>query len=231
MRIKAVAFDIDGTLYSSIAFYLGMFDFAFRRWGVLRSFSAVRKEIHRESADPAARGRAGQRDLAAFRGMQARLFAARSGLSAEKAAEILDRVMYGELDGYFRRARLYPGLLECLDSLQAAGLRLAVLSDFPPLRKLEILGLKDRFEVARATEESGFLKPAPEPFLALAAELGLAPAEVLFVGNHPIYDIQGAAGAGMPAALRGHSPAPRASLHFKDWSKLTRFALDLAKEE
>jgi putative hydrolase of the HAD superfamily len=132
-------------------------------------------------------------------------------LDLNEAARWADKVMYGELERSFAHVRPYPGVLPALDALAAAGFRLAALSDFPAPRKLEILGLGDRFEVALSSEETGFLKPAPEPFLELARRLGLAPEEIFYVGNSFNLDIVGAKGAGMGAALRG-SDSPRSTL-------------------
>lgn len=94
-----------------------------------------------------------------------------------------------------------------------------------------------------SSEESGMLKPAPEPFLDLAARLRLEPAQILYVGNSPSLDIAGAHGVGMDAALRGGSAlkrlirepyAPRVpdaakasspELVFSNWKDLVTFAL------
>lgn len=227
MRIKAVAFDIDGTLYRDAALYVKVLPFVAANLPLLRAFAGTRQELHRLSADEASRASL-PTDLAGFRAFQARLLAPKLGIGAEEAEALIERVMYHELEGHFGRVAPYPGVLPTLRGLRDSGLRLAALSDFPAPRKLELLGLRDCFEVASCTEESGRLKPAPDGFLALAGALGLEPGEILFVGNSARYDVAGSRSAGMVAAIRGHRDAPGASLRYRDWSRLLDFARRLA---
>ncbi len=226
MGIKAVAFDIDGTLYSAPRFNLVALPLGLRHARLFAAFGEVRHELHRLAREGGPEGRA-PADLAAFRRLQAELLAPRVGASPEEALALLDRVIYGELDALFARVRPYSGAAPALAALRSGGLRLAALSDFPAPRKLERLGLAAYFELARCSEDGGLLKPAPKPFLALAAELGLAPAEILYVGNSLRYDLVGAKAAGMPVAILTRRAAPGADLTFFDWDRLVSFALGL----
>lgn len=201
VSIRAVAFDIDGTLYPDRALWFRVLPFGVRNAGFLRALSSARKELHRLAALPH-RDAGTPRGLEDFRSLQAELAGRILEWPAEMAKSHAEASVYGELEEAFARVPLFPGLLECLESFKEAGLRLAVLSDFPARRKLEVLGIDDYFELARSSEESGLLKPAPEPFRALAAELGLEPSEMLYVGNSLRYDIAGAKAAGMETALR-----------------------------
>jgi putative hydrolase of the HAD superfamily len=236
VAIKAVAFDIDGTLYPDLALRLRVIPFGLRNLGFLLAHAKARGELHRRAAS-GLRGEGHGRDLASFRELQAELTAARLGSSAEKAKALAEASVYGELESSFSRVPLYAGVVDCLESFRGAGLRLAVLSDFPAARKLGILGIAGYFEAARSSEESGLLKPAPEPFLALAAELGLEPGEILYVGNSPRYDVAGARAAGMRSALRvsrlsallGKASRLEAGMRpdfaFSSWAKLRDFVL------
>jgi putative hydrolase of the HAD superfamily len=76
-----------------------------------------------------------------------------------------------------------------------------VLSDFPPERKIELLGLGASFDVVLSTEQTGFLKPHGEPFRRFSEALGIPPEEILYVGNSPRLDAAGALAAGLGAAL------------------------------
>ena len=53
--IKAVAFDVDGTLYSTPRLYARVAGFGIRNLRLLAAFSEVRHAIHAKAADPAAR--------------------------------------------------------------------------------------------------------------------------------------------------------------------------------
>lgn len=209
MAIRAIAFDIDGTLYSNASLYLKTLGFGLRHFTMLQHFSRVRYDLHRIAAAPGGACE-GCDDLPGFRALQASMLAARSGKSEEEAAAWAERVMYGELEAAFTRVRPFEGLLPALGALRAAGYRLAALSDFPAARKLATLGLDSWFEVAFCSEETGCLKPAPKPFIELARRLGLEPGEILYVGNSLPLDVVGARNAGMGTAYRGsHGRLPR----------------------
>lgn len=225
MCIRAVAFDIDGTLYPELELNRRLGPFTARHAPFLLALSSARRKLHALGDED----EGGPSDLAGFRRRQAELVAARLGTSAAKAEAAAERIVYGELEAYFARVRVFAGLEPVLDGLAAAGLRLAVLSDFPAARKLDLLGLGGRFELAQCSEESGRLKPSRRPFLLLAGALGLEPEEVLYVGNSRRYDVAGARAAGMGSALR--RPLGRlgeADLVFSRWEDLERYAINRA---
>jgi putative hydrolase of the HAD superfamily len=108
----------------------------------------------------------------------------------------------------FRRdllAHLGPlddGTTRVLDGLDRAGVPWGIVTNGSrnQLRKVEALGLAARARCALVSEIDGWRKPAPEMFLAAAARLGVDPSAVLFVGDHPVADMGGAARAGMRTA-------------------------------
>jgi putative hydrolase of the HAD superfamily len=230
MSFEAIAFDVDGTLYPASSLYLRSLFLAARNLRLAATFGRMRKELRVLAAAPAYRA-APPADGHAFRSMEACLVADRLGWDRTKTADLISRRLYGEVASLFARVRPYTGLVPALDALKAAGLRLAVLSDLPPETKLEHLGLSGYFEAALCAEDSGFLKPEPEPFLMLASRLGLEPSRILYVGNSPAYDIVGAKAVGMGTALvspRGRTAAGMRSapdLIFRDWRELVAHAL------
>ncbi|MEI6876563.1 MAG: HAD family hydrolase [Spirochaetota bacterium] len=246
MAIRAVAFDIDGTLYPNWGLYLMNFGFGLKHYRRLKAFAKVRYELHRRAVDPVER-LARPTDLAGFRALQARLLSEQLGCTETEAASWAEEIMYGELEAAFDRVRPFPGVEPALKRFAAAGLRLAALSDFPAPRKLETIGLRDYFEVAMSSEETGSLKPAPDPFLRVAERLGLEPSEIFYVGNSLRLDIAGAKKAGMGAALRGSAAsmrnakepyAPKSFEHlelvapdlvFTNWDDLVEFILPSRK--
>ena len=68
------------------------------------------------------------------------------------------------------------------------------------LRKVEKLELVDRAACIVISEEVGARKPDPAIFQAAATRIGIAPARILVVGDHPEADVAGAARAGMQTA-------------------------------
>jgi putative hydrolase of the HAD superfamily len=210
MHVKAIAFDVDGTLYPNSIMYLKSLPFVLTHLRLMLGFAAVRREV---------------RDLRPVDDMttlQAQLLAKRLGVTTEVAKARIEREIYGEWERVLDRVSPYPHVRACVQRLSEAGYQVAVTSDFPVERKLERLGLDDLFDCRLWTEESGYLKPHPEPFLQLAACLGVEPTEVLYVGNSYEYDVIGAKNAGMYAAhLSRRPPADSvADITFSDYRTL-----------
>jgi Predicted hydrolase (HAD superfamily) len=224
MRFDAVAFDLDGTLYSEYRLYLRALPLALGRVRRLSAFNASRQRMRVLAAEASASAPYGPMDGESFRAMEAALYARSLGLDPSQARQEIERDFYGRVVEAFSRVRPYPGLVPALDALRDSGLRLALLSDLPPVRKLELLGLSGRFEFALCSEDSGKLKPAAEPFEMLLSRLGLPPERVLYVGNSRRFDVAGAKAAGMASAIVTRRRAPEADLAFWDWRELVSFA-------
>jgi putative hydrolase of the HAD superfamily len=223
MRFDAVAFDLDGTLYPAHRLYARALPRMLKKARRLEAFNQARRMLRALGSDPAYRASPATGGEA-FRALEAELFAGRLGIGIAEAAAAIDRDFYRGVEELFSGIRPFAGLVPALDALAAAGLRLALLSDLPPARKLELMGLTERFECALCSEDSGFLKPAGEPFAMLASRLGLPPGRILYVGNSPRIDVAGAKAAGMSAAIVALRRVAGADLSFYDWRKLVAFA-------
>ncbi len=93
-------------------------------------------------------------------------------------------VHYEEHNG--RAARVYPGVVEGLRAMRAAGLRLACGTNKPmrftqPL--LERTGLRDYFDAVSTSDLAGARKPDPAVYLHACRQLGVAPAEAWVIGD------------------------------------------------
>jgi putative hydrolase of the HAD superfamily len=225
MRFDAVAFDLDGTLYPNLALYSRALPSMLAKARRLAAFNEVRQRIRSMGLRDAAYRDARPAGQEAFRALEARMAAARMGISEAQAAAYIASSFYDYVEGLFARVRPYRGVPEALDALAGRGLRLAVLSDLPPRRKLELMGIAQSFEAALCSSESGFLKPAREPFEMLAAALRLSPERILYVGNNPRVDAVGARGAGMATALVARRASPEADFTFFDWKRLVGYVL------
>jgi phosphoglycolate phosphatase len=97
------------------------------------------------------------------------------------------------------QTRPYEGIPELLDALTARGLPMTVLSnkpdDFTKLMVARILG-KWHFAAVRGALPGGVTKPDPGGALAMAEQLGLRPAEFLYLGDTNT-DMRTAVAAGM----------------------------------
>jgi putative hydrolase of the HAD superfamily len=119
---------------------------------------------------------------------------------------VVSRESFARLAAHFREPSawaIYPDVLPTLDALSAAGLSLAVVSNWdsylPTL--LDRLGLASRFAsiAVSAIEETG--KPDPEIFRRACARVSVQPKEVLHVGDSLKEDYEGARAAGLSALL------------------------------
>jgi putative hydrolase of the HAD superfamily len=227
--LGAVAFDLDGTLYPNYRLNLKLLPFALRELPLLLAFGRAR-DLLREGRGPRDRILPGEDFYAA----QARLTAAR--LKIPDSSALRDRIeglIYRGWEPHFSRIKLYPHVRETLDRLRGAGLKLALLSDFPPEQKLRNLGLGEYWDLVLCSEVLGALKPDPLPFKELVRGLDLEPGRILYVGNSVSYDIRGAQAAGLRAAHlcplawrdKARSGVAGADFSFHDYRKLARYVL------
>lgn len=96
------------------------------------------------------------------------------------------------------------GAKELLYALKQEGFKLAVVSNGGHITRLNILkglGLHHLFDEIISSELIGITKPKPEIFIETSKRLKVNVEHCLFVGDHPINDIQGAINAGMNAVF------------------------------
>jgi phosphoglycolate phosphatase len=96
------------------------------------------------------------------------------------------------------RSRLYPGVREGLDWLQARGYRLGCVTNkaaqfTEPL--LATLGIRDAFELVVSGDTLPEKKPSPLPLLHAARHFGVEPPEALMLGDS-VSDVKAARAAG-----------------------------------
>ena len=101
----------------------------------------------------------------------------------------------------FRAARqqvtLYPDTLPALARLSKA-FRLGVISN--GFADVSVIGVGQYFETVVSAHEVGVSKPDPRIYAACVARMGLAPAQMLYVGDDPHNDVVGPSTAGLRAA-------------------------------
>lgn len=205
--IRAVLFDVDGTLYRQGPLRLRMaLELAVLPW-TARSLRAARAVWRRVACFRRVREelRALGRPTEPLATLQYEEPARRLGDDPAAVRATIEEWMHRRPLCHLERHRR-PGLVDVMDDLQARGLERGVFSDYPPAAKLEALGVADRFSVVVcATDpEVNAFKPHPRGFEHACTRWGLAPEEVLYVGDRADTDEAGARGAGMPACLVGH---------------------------
>ena len=63
-------------------------------------------------------------------------------------------------------------------------------------KKLEMLGLQNAFDEVIVSGETAYEKPQKEIFLMMAEKLNITPDEMMYIGDHPLNDVDGARNAG-----------------------------------
>lgn len=114
---------------------------------------------------------------------------------------------------------------DALPALQRLAARLPLISLSNGNADLGRIGLRHLFTDCVSAREFGMAKPAPEIFHEACRRLGLAPGEVLHVGDDPLLDVHGARSAGLPTAWLNREGAAwaqpqRADVEFRDLTEL-----------
>jgi putative hydrolase of the HAD superfamily len=115
--------------------------------------------------------------------------------------------------------RLAPGVKASLTRI-AGRLKLGLVSNGTAATqraKLKSLALDDLFDPIVISEEVGLRKPDVRIFELAIANWQIAPASVLFVGDDPIADIDGAKAAGMRTLRVGHEDGIPSILALEAW--------------
>lgn len=211
-RLKAVIFDVDGTLYRQVPLRRAMLLRLVRThlahpvkgWRTIRTLSAYRRAQEDLRGDVSG-------DVA---GAQIRIACERTGSDRASVMVCVERWMEQEPLALLPRC-MYSGLVEFLRACKARGLRIAALSDYPAAAKLEALGIADLFDVVLCAQspEIGVFKPHPRGLTVVAGRLGVTVDECLYVGDRAEVDAAAAAAAGMPCAIVTREKALPADIH------------------
>ena len=219
--VKAVALEIDGTLYANWRLYVRIVPYVLKNMSFFLKYAKVRSVLHRTAP------------LGDFYEYQARLLALEMKIDNESAKQKITKIVYEGLAPYLKKVKPYSHIKETFLALKEAGYKLAILSDFPPSQKGDIWGTEHLFDVICGSEALGALKPSKYTFGILAAKLEVKPTEVLYVGNSISADVKGAAAAGMKTAYLMpfwrrlfNKPLPEADISYKNYRQLKKFILN-----
>lgn len=193
--MKTVVFDLDGTLADTSGDLIAAANACFRDMGegdVL---------VHAEDAGTALRGGRAMLTL----GMQK--------LGRADDAATIDRYYPMLLDAYRREIDthtiLYPGAMEAVATLKAAGYRVAICTNKPEaLAELLLtrLGVRDAFGAMLGADSLAVRKPDPEHLFETARRAGGDPAQCVLIGDSDT-DRNTARAAGVPCVLVTFGPS------------------------
>ena len=140
-------------------------------------------------------------------------------VTLEQAVADLERSLLPQVE-------VVPGVASALAALRDAGYRMAVVSSagYPPFveMSLEMLALRTYFSEVVTSAGEGIYKSDPELFRRAVRRLDALPEEAVHVGDHPIYDVQGAKAAGLSAIWFSGQARRTAHLHGTGWEVLAR---------
>lgn len=207
--IRAIIFDLDGTLrhnrphyaeaFFGIASRLGVTMTAGDRWRAARWLHYYWARSDELIADRSAFAD----DLEAFWANHARRFLIALGCTPEGAGELAPQAYQLMNDEFNPDDWVPPDIPPALESLKNAGYQLAVLSNRskPYQEQLESLGLAPFFEFAWHAGEMEAWKPDPQIFQHALQQSGTQPGETLYVGDNYYADVIGSRNAGLTPVL------------------------------
>lgn len=184
--LRAVLFDLDGTLIDSIGLIVAAMHYAFEE------FSGT---VPDDSAWMAGIGTPLFKQLALY------------ARGPEELEVLRERYREYQFIHHDTAVREYPGTTAVLESLQARGLAMAIVTskgDVLAKRGLELTGLARFISTVVGADSVTKYKPEPEPVLLALERLGVGADEAVMVGDSP-HDISSgnAAGAATVAVLWG----------------------------
>lgn len=96
----------------------------------------------------------------------------------------------------------FPNLTEMLEVLKRKSIRLGIITNGMgqfQLDNIKALGIETYFDTILISEWEGVKKPNPEIFQKALSQLQVLPYESVFIGDHPENDIKAAQNVGMKA--------------------------------
>ena len=208
--LKAVLFDLDGTMYHQTPLRAAMLaelgtigcvprgSLSPRRlWRLLSVFRRIREElrhVHPNTVD--------------LESEQYRRAAGAVGMSEAQARAAVGEWIFTRPLKYLPLSRR-RGVVDTLRKLRDRGLQVGVFSDYPTTAKLAALGVRPlvTLEVCATDAAVNAFKPHARGFLHACAVWGIAPDQVAYVGDRPEVDAVGARNAGMRCLIVGRGGA------------------------
>ncbi len=190
-EIRAIFFDFDDTLDNrDAAFRQGLSAF-------IRYYypSLTEEEVHARREEMFLYQRGGYGQIIYYRDLLSHFFA----LYPPEVPYDPDKAMRRLVGGFAAAGVPHPDVFSTLSALRQKGYRLGVITNGTARTqacKLDYSGLRPYMDLVVLAGEEGIQKPDPRVFQMAAARLGVPCACCVFVGDHPINDLEGARHAG-----------------------------------
>jgi HAD superfamily hydrolase (TIGR01509 family) len=193
--IKAVIFDIDGTLVDSVDLHARAWQEAFAHFGKRIPFEKIRHQI----------GKGGDQLMPVF-------------LSKEELEQFGEELEKYRSDlfkrEYLPQVKAFPRVRELFEAIRALGKKVALASsaksdELDAYKR--IANIQDLVEEETSSDDAEKSKPHPDIFQAALDKLKLKPDEAVVVGDTP-YDAEAAAKAGLKTICLLSGGFPREEL-------------------
>ena len=176
--LRAVLFDLDGTLFDSIELLLASMRHAFAEFDGVKPVEA---------------------EWIAGIGTPLITQLGDYGRSAAELLTLRDRYRTFQQEHHFKLARIFPGALDALQTLKDRGLAMALVTskgNALAQEALDATGMAPFIPVLVGADSSERHKPNPEPVLLALSLLGVDAPDTVFVGDSP-HDVNAGNAAGV----------------------------------
>lgn len=190
LGLRALTFDVDGTLYDLPRQKLRLAPYLLRHPLVLSRYNEVVESVRGER----------HKDM---RGEICRRLGERIGTTPIRVRQVVDGVVHGAWPAGFSKRTPWPGMAKVLAAIDAQGLPRAIVSDYASDLKLEKMGLSEGWSFVADCERLGALKPLPDGLLAASEAMSVPPEQLLHIGDRPELDGEMARAAGAHVLILG----------------------------
>lgn len=186
--IKAVIFDLDGTLLNRDASLERFIENQYERWK--KWLCSIPKDKY----------------ISRFIELDCRGYVWKDKVYSQIVDEfnISDiswkRLLTDYIEEFHNSCTPFPNLISVLEELQSNAIRLGIITNGKgkfQMDSIRALGIEKYFDTILVSEWEGIKKPHPEIFWRALREMKVSPNESLYVGDHPENDVQGAMHIGM----------------------------------
>ena len=220
-KVRALVFDVDGTLYRQRPVRLRMLARLLRSSLVqpretLRVFRALRAYRHAQE-----KMRGSGASYSSLAAEQIRIAASSAGISQSSMTDYVSNWMEeSPLD--LLAPAMREGLIDLLKAARQRGLLLGVWSDYPAAPKLKAMGLDSFFDAVVSAQDADVqrFKPEPRGLEIVISRLRVAKDEIIYIGDRAEVDGLAAVRAGVRCVIIGSTAKPAGQI---GWTVVSGF--------